>query len=251
MESEHRIERLEKKGRSYFVYVAGKKAKFAESVIIKYGVFKDKTFSAARWAEIVQANSIALGINAVIGYLAYGDRSQEEINRYLTKKGYNPAAQAEISTALTALGYLDDARVGTNYCKYLVSQNIGPAKILQKMRSRGFPEALTDALLAEAAEAEFCRAAQLLAEKKARSLTQDPLPKQREKLMRYLLGKGFTHAQITAALADLVLVDESYPRLVAALAAEKSSDERALIAKYMRKGYPYEAILRALQAKKE
>jgi len=139
--------------------------------------------------------------------LAARPRTELEIRRRLARAGHGEEA-AEVVSWLRGLGYLDDAAYARERARGLLAPGrLGPRVALERLVAAGIPReaaraAVADALApggagAAAAEAARCR---LLAERRARGPLAALDDRGRARLVRFLLGRGFSGPAVSAAL---------------------------------------------------
>ncbi len=118
------------------------------------------------------------------------------------------AEAGEVVRWLEGLGYLDDAEFARSRARTLLAPGrLGPALAERRIEAAGIPrddalaavrEALGEAGSQGGAEAELCRA---LAERRARGRDLAALDeRERARLARFLLGRGFSGAAVATVL---------------------------------------------------
>jgi len=138
-------------------------------------------------------------------YLSVRLRSEYEMRQYLQQKGYNEDIIEEVIRQLKTYSYIDDYAYAGAFVRDKVNFNpCGSKKIYMELKKRGVSNLCINQALAEnlPAETEVELAKKVLAKYKETD---------REKNLRYLLGKGFTyHAAREAWQAKESIDAETY-----------------------------------------
>jgi regulatory protein len=83
-------------------------------------------------------------------YLGYRSRSEAEIRRYLSRRGYGPSAADSVTKKLRSLTYLNDETFARSWALARAQDHgYGPRRIEQELRSKGLDEPLIRAVLRE------------------------------------------------------------------------------------------------------
>ncbi len=123
---------------------------------------------------------------------------------------YKPSDEqlGEVLSRLEQAGWLDDARFARDLADSMVRRGrTGPARIQASLRGHGVTREHTDAAMAVTREdvsaddwLESCRAVAKDRARRGLNLTD---PRDRARLQRFLLGRGFTPALINPVIRDL------------------------------------------------
>jgi regulatory protein len=148
--------------------------------------------------------------------LAARPRTESELRARLARAGFEAEA-GEVVGWLRGLGYLDDAGYARDRARSLLAPGrLGPRLAERRLRTAGVPaevaqRAVAEALLgdgaegppaaAEAAERDRCR---ILAERRARRPVGELDARERARLGRFLLGRGFSGECVAAVLGVYV-----------------------------------------------
>lgn len=140
--------------------------------------------------------------NAAVAMLARRELSETQLRQRLTRKGYD---RADIDAALARLKSersLDDERVAGAIARTEAHlRKHGKVRVRQRIQAAGIASAIADRIADEVfadIDPEILLAAAL--EKRLRG---QPLPtddRGRQRLYRYLIGQGFEHDRVLAAL---------------------------------------------------
>jgi len=140
-----------------------------------------------------EARSLALR------YLARRDYATRELEQKLVQRGAKAAAAAQVVDALVAEGLMNDARFAENYCRLKVAGGQGAQRLRAGLRQRGVDEALVDQALAAYA-GDWEDAALAFVGRRAGDLADE---KERARLYRAGLRRGFSHEQVMRAIDRL------------------------------------------------
>ena len=133
-----------------------------------------------------------------VGLLARREHSRAELARKLAARDYPRALIDETLDRLEEQGLLSAQRFTERYIESRAARGIGPERLRAELAERGIPAG--DAARAlEALEHDWRDAA-----RQARVKRFGPEPpatfEERARQMRFLQGRGYSHAQINAAL---------------------------------------------------
>lgn len=147
-------------------------------------------------------------LSAALNYLARREYCSHDLRQRLLRRGAEPEALEQVLSLLTDRGYLSDIRFAECFVRYRRDfYPCGAAKIHYELRSKGFDTCLIDDILAAEYDEEQQRAAlSALLLKAARQLPQDDqeqLRKYRVKIMRRMMGRGFSQAMIIEEINDI------------------------------------------------
>lgn len=127
--------------------------------------------------------------------LAMRDHGSEELRRKLMVRGYAPAAVETLLGDLVRHGYLDDERYCREFALQALEKGHGSAYIRAKLASRGAKSAGPPCTPAE--ESVSLRA--FLEHRRLRPGALTPAA-ERAKILRFLRGRGYSAAAISAVL---------------------------------------------------
>jgi len=112
---------------------------------------------------------------------------------------------------LLGLGYLDDAAFARERARALVAPGrLGPRLAELRLAAAGIPRESARRAVADALGADEGARCRHLAERRARRPIRDLDDRERARLGRFLLGRGFTGRAVSSALG--VYVDEGHDR---------------------------------------
>ncbi|GJM07660.1 MAG: regulatory protein RecX [marine bacterium B5-7] len=137
---------------------------------------------------------------AAMNHLSRREHTRLELYRKLTTRGFPAGLVGPIIEDLANEGLQSDTRFAGAYTRYRRARGYGPVRISQEMRERGLSDDLIGVHIDIDDEDWLRIAAEVLAKKAASANNADP--NQRAKLQRFLQYRGFTSAQIRAAMRN-------------------------------------------------
>lgn len=144
-------------------------------------------------------------LNFAMRSLASKESGEHELASRLSRSGFDEALCAEVVARCKASGWVDDTRYAAMLVRSLSRRHYGPQKVRFELRRKGLSDSdITAALTCEEPD-WFELAADWLARKSKLSELTDA--KGRAKLLRSLLGRGFTQEQARYALAQCLSRD--------------------------------------------
>jgi len=137
--------------------------------------------------------------------LGYRDRSRHEIDKRLADDGYPRTIRVAVVDRLIELGLVDDERFAATWARSRTVAGFGPRRISVELQQRGIdPDSVALALEALECGDEAQRARAALRGQTAST------PKERERLVRRLVSKGFGLQAALAAVGESVQDDEGH-----------------------------------------
>ena len=133
--------------------------------------------------------------------LAGREHSVQEMTRKLLQKDFSAEIVDEVISSLVKARVLSDARFAEAYVRMRSAKGYGPSRIRNELRERG----VEGETLEQGFEENAIDWVALAAETRARKFGED-LPEDfagQAKQMRFLQYRGFTQAQINAAVKGL------------------------------------------------
>jgi regulatory protein len=129
----------------------------------------------------------ALAKESAFRLLGYRDRSRAELGRKLRDRGYPAAVASAVVARLEELGIVDDQRFAASWVRSRAAQGMGARRIARELGQKGVAAETIDAALAPEAseETQLQAAVHALRGKVATD------PRQRDRLVRRLVTKGF------------------------------------------------------------
>lgn len=137
-------------------------------------------------------------LDVVVRLLGGREHSRHELQQKLLQRGFTPGDATVAINHAAERGWQSDARYAEMWVRHCLQKGHGASKVRAAAQQRGIARELIDAALAEADpnwdDACFHRLLKRFGE-------QPPTEaKQRDKIIRHLLGQGFSYGQIKQAL---------------------------------------------------
>ena len=146
-------------------------------------------------------------LNYAFDILARRLHSKVELSNKLKKKFWNCDSE-DIIEECVRLNLLDDEYFAKCYIDELKSRGKGRYQIISSLKQKGIAQDLIDELKEDIGNVDDEKErAEEAARKKMRLLSKQPVIKQKEKLIRHLLSKGFSYETVFSVV-DSVLSKE-------------------------------------------
>ncbi|MCL5267844.1 MAG: RecX family transcriptional regulator [Bacteroidetes bacterium] len=162
-------------------------------VIIDFGLRKNDEIDDARLREIKEVQSYHDAYAAAIRLLNYRMRTKKEISQRLEKKTFPTPIVERVIERLSGLGLLDDSVYAEAYISDKgASKPIGKRELERRLREKGLSkDTISDALAMVGSDEKQFELAAAAAETKIRSLARFTGRQKQEKLIAFLLRRGF------------------------------------------------------------
>jgi regulatory protein len=170
----------------------------SQDIIITRGIERGSEFSSEEWEELLILSDYERGLSYAIDCIARGPKTVKEIRDKLKVKTVRDEAADRIIARLKELNYLDDERYAADYAESY-GESKGKLRIRQELYQKGIKSAYIDAALQEMGDE--LSAAKALSEKYLKGRKCEG--KEREQLIRYLAGRGYSFDLIRDALKSL------------------------------------------------
>ncbi len=194
------IKRL-KRG-SYQIVIAGTAYAVTESMLADYHLYKGKALTADDLRAIEKCYAERSCYDKALQLVMRRDHYIKELQTKLHARQFDSAAIQYATDKLIENGYLDELRY-TELLFEHYSQTDSLAKLKHRLYSKGCPSHLIDRAVSEMPFDEAANAFNSL-QKKTSTMSLAKIEQSREKLLRFLIGRGF----------DYSLAKRSYSRLL-------------------------------------
>lgn len=238
----------------YKVETTENKYSFSEDTIIKYSIFKGKSFNNKELELILEEENKNSLLNKTINYLSYQARSIGEVKKYLLDKECSPNLANEIIDKLISLGYLNDESLTNSLLDYVIRSKKGPKFLEEKLLTKGISEDLIKEVLDKYTEELEEEVLVELLDKITFKYKSYPVKKQKLLLYQKLLRDGFSSEVVNRLINKLKFIDESNDVLIKEIKKLLNKyDEidyqvrNKIISKLMNKGYEYANIIECLE----
>lgn len=162
------------------------------------------SITADELKSLVEKSELNSAFERAVGYLSAAPRAKKEIYRYLADKGYDKEIIVKTLDKLSAYRYIDDYAYAQSYIRSK-SKKYGVFRISAELKQKGIDQEVIDRLTGDLPEDGIMD----IATKYIRSHNNAD----KQKLKRFLAGRGFSWDSINSAVSKL------------ADAFEKSDDE--------------------------
>ena len=171
-------------------------------IVLKFGLSPGNSFSDDEFLNILQEDSIRQAKDQALRYLTVRPHSRRELWRKMREKGHRSEVINQVLDHLENVELVNDEQFTRLFIQNeLRIRPAGKLLLVQKLAQRGIPRELYEPLLKELLpEEEEMEITRSLAKKFTRSHSRDKGDKLKEKLVRYLQGKGFQWEQIKQVL---------------------------------------------------
>lgn len=171
-------------------------------VVLKFGIAPDREFSDQEFLKILQEDGHRQAKDQAMRYLSNRPHSRLELVRKMREKGYRFEIINHALDDLEKIDLIDDRQFTRMFIQNeLRLRPVGRMLLTQKLAARGISREMYEPLIKELFSEELeLEIAQSLAKKFLKSHTRFEGKKLKEKLIRYLQGKGFTWEQIKMAV---------------------------------------------------
>lgn len=150
--------------------------------------------SAEEFKSLVEKSESNSAFERAVGYIEIAPRARKEIERYLKDKGYAEEIVAETVAKLDAYHYIDDYGYAQSFIKSK-SKKYGTFRLAAELRKKGIPSEIADELLSEVDEDNILQI--------ARKYLNSHRSADKQKLKRFLAGRGFSWDAISSAVSAL------------------------------------------------
>lgn len=172
---------------------------YAETAV-RYGIAKDKEISDEEIERCRREDSQKFAFELSLHYLSYKARTTKEVIDYLKNKEIDDQSILYAIEKLKEYRYLDDVQYADDYVKYYQSNPRYGARMLEyKLIQKGISSTIAKEACARFEKEEEGKIIEELVRKAKRKYTGLHPQKQREKIYRLLISKGFDYDKIKAA----------------------------------------------------
>ncbi len=144
-------------------------------------------------------------MNTAVRILSRRSHSRKELKQKLTQRGFAGEAVEQTIRTCERYGYLNDEETSRIYFRELRARGYGPKRIRRDMKKKGLEGASVEKRIARYVEGDDEKTvARRVCEKKMRTFNRETdRRKRREKIYRFLYGRGFSAPVIFALLEEM------------------------------------------------
>ncbi len=194
------------RGAKYVVHFdEGADILLSKEVIIDFGLRKNDELDDARLRDIHETQSYHDAYAAALRLLNYRMRTKRELFQRLEKKTFAGPIIERVADKLQSLGLLDDSAFAEAYISDKgASKPIGKRELERRLREKGLSkETISGALAAVGTDEKQLELASAAAETKMRSLARFAGREKQEKLIAFLLRRGFEWGVVKKVVKSL------------------------------------------------
>jgi len=193
----------QKRGQRVNIYLDGRFGfGITNSALVDFDLFVNKELSAAEIEEIIKKDQASKALQKCFRWLGIRPRSEKELRDKLKEKQFDPKIINQAIGQIKELGYLNDQEFTRMFIEMKKSK--GRMVIQRELRRKGIDEEIIKNSLAKYYSSdEELESALNLAEKKMCTYKKLPALKTKQKLARYLAGRGFNWEIIQEVLHRL------------------------------------------------
>jgi regulatory protein len=136
-------------------------------------------------------------------FCAYRERCESEVRKKLHLMGVDNDASGEFISLLYEEGWLNEKRFAESYVSGHLRKGWGAIKISHELRARGVAESVFKPMLEKLCMTENSDKLQQVAARKWSSLKTGTIFERKQKLYRFLTGRGFSGSEINAVMKNL------------------------------------------------
>ncbi|AOM83651.1 recombination regulator RecX [Salisediminibacterium beveridgei] len=260
----HKISRIKeskrKNGRYHIYMEKGEGEEYtgtvSEDTLIKLNLLRAREITKEEYESIRSMEVIDQGVHTAINYISYRMRSRHEVFSHLKAKEFEDEVIDEVMERIDQLNLLDDLQFAEAFIRTKRdTTGKGPRVIRQELYQKGIDESVIERAMQEFPDEQILDNAVKLIEKKAAHFNNESQRKQEQKLMQFMMTKGFPTEIIKQAI-DIAEVgqsdDDEWESMVhqgeKLLRRHTDSDGKVdrnkLKNALFRKGFPFELIQR-------
>jgi regulatory protein len=195
------IQQQQKRQNRYSIYIDDEyRFSLSEEQLLQSKLTVRQELTTHRIAELVALSDLGKAIDRVYNLLSYRDRSVKEVRDYLKRKDYDDSTIEQIINYLVERSLLDDNRFATTWVQERRNFGLRSRTQLQaELRQKGIASDIIAAVVAALdTPDETATVVELIQSRKLINRYPD-----KQKLTRYLAGKGFQYGVIKDALKQL------------------------------------------------
>ncbi|MCH5154404.1 MAG: regulatory protein RecX [Clostridiales bacterium] len=150
--------------------------------------------TAEELKSVMEKSELNSAFERAVDYLSRAPRAKKEIKKYLSDKGYDKAIIEQTIEKLCMYHYIDDYSYAQSYIKSK-SKKYGAYRLSAELKQKGIAQDVIDELLEAAPEDNIIDI--------ARKYLRSHKSADKQKLKRFLAGRGFSWDSINSAVGAL------------------------------------------------
>ncbi len=144
-------------------------------------------------------------LNTALRILTRRDHSKYELSQKIKARGYTREVIDKVISECERFGYINDERTAQVFIRQLHKKGYGLRRIRFELNSKGLSDKyVQDALAKNISEADECQCAKKIFQKHAKRFDREKdVLKRKDKINRFLHGRGFSNAVISEIIAKI------------------------------------------------
>jgi len=200
------------KGRFHIYLERGNTEEYAfsvsDSLIVSENLSKGKELTEEDVLTLKEKDNLDKAMQKVLNYLSYRMRSEMEVIRYLRDLEVLDEDITRMVERLKELQFVDDQRFAEAFVRTKRDTGKkGPMLIEQELFQKGVSKLHIESAIKQYSEDMQFEHAKVMIEKKQSSYKQESPKKKQQKLMQFVIQRGFSHSIASSAVKD-VNIDE-------------------------------------------
>ncbi|WP_096187909.1 recombination regulator RecX [Evansella halocellulosilytica] len=202
-----------KKGRFHIYVNRGASDEYAvtisEDIFVKKHLKKGMELTEDDIVALRQEDTLDKAFQKALNYLSYRMRSEKEVYNYLLDQEASPEEADQMMDRLRDLNLLDDGAFAASFVRTKKNtQKKGPFIIEQELYQKGISQQNIDKAMLEYPEEEQLDNAIKAVEKKQKSYRSDSVKQRRQKLVQFLVQRGFSQSMSQTAVNECELEND-------------------------------------------
>lgn len=190
------ITRQRKRTERYSVFIDGAyRFSLSDLELSTSGLAIGQELTPAEVEQWEEDSEISKALARTYDLLARRPRSRQELERYLSQKGYDPSVSERVLVRLSQNGLVDDEAFAGQWVDERIRSR-SRHQLIQELRQKGVDPVVVEAVLAEVAPDDEYAAVKRLIEKRLRGSRLND----RQATIRYLSTKGFSYDLVKRVL---------------------------------------------------
>ncbi|WP_147804124.1 recombination regulator RecX [Alkalicoccus halolimnae] len=164
----------------------------SEDILVKEGLAKGDELTNSDINRLKQTDETDKAFQKALNYLSYRMRSEKELSDYLREQEVPSEEISRMIEKLRELDFVNDERFAFSFVRTKRDQSKkGPIVIKQELKQKGVADNIVDKSLSQYTPEEQLDLAVKLAEKKQTSYRKESKRQTEQKLVQFLMQKGF------------------------------------------------------------
>lgn len=133
-------------------------------------------------------------------FCAYSERCRKDVAEKCRKLDILQEEQGAYLSLLEEEGFLSEKRYAASFVRSKASRSWGPKKIEMGLKAKGIPTEVFQPFIEDLQKPLLVEKMQVLMERKAKSIKGETPSERKQKVIRFLLSKGFAYDVIKEAI---------------------------------------------------